>query len=58
MAAVIVTANSRNNRPRIPAMNKIGINTAASDVVIVKMVKPISFEPLSAASNAGSPASM
>ena len=32
-------------------MNRIGMNTAASDVVIVRIVKPISFEPLSAASS-------
>ena len=31
-------------------MNRIGMNTAASDVVIVRIVKPISFDPLSAAS--------
>ena len=49
IAAVIVTANSRNSRPRMPPMNRIGMNTAASDVVIVRIVKPISFEPLSAA---------
>ena len=27
-------------------MNRIGMNTAASDVVIVRIVKPISFEPV------------
>ena len=58
IAVVIVTANSRNKRPRIPAMNRIGMNTAASEVVIVRIVKPISFEPLSAASSGASPASM
>ena len=57
-AAVIVTANSRKSRPRIPPMNSSGMNTAASETVIVTIVKPISFEPLSAASNADSPASM
>src|SRR5207253_11241856 len=35
----------------LPAMKRIGMNTAASDVVIVMIVNPISFEPLSAASN-------
>ncbi len=34
------------------------MNTAASDVVIVRIVKPISFEPESAASSGPSPASM
>ena len=51
IAVVIVTANSRNSRPSIPLMNRIGMNTAASDVVIVRIVKPISREPLSAASS-------
>ena len=35
MAAVIVTANSRKSRPRMPPMNRIGMNTAASETVIV-----------------------
>ena len=55
IAVVIVTANSRNSRPRMPLMNRIGMNTAASDTVIVTIVKPISFEPLSAASSGASP---
>ena len=50
-AVVIVTANSRNSRPRMPPMNRIGMNTAASDIVIVTIVKPISCEPFSAASS-------
>ena len=45
IAVVIVTANSRNSRPRMPLMNRIGMNTAASDIVIETIVKPISFEP-------------
>ena len=55
---MIVTANSRNSRPRMPLMNRIGMNTAASDMVIVRIVKPISFEPFSAASSGVSPFSM
>ena len=39
-------------------MNRIGMNTAPSDVVIVRMVKPISREPLSEASSGRSPFSM
>ena len=39
-------------------MKRIGMNTAASDVVIVRIVKPISFEPFSAASSGASPLSM
>ena len=30
MAVVIVTANSRNSRPSMPPMNRIGMNTAAA----------------------------
>ncbi len=39
-------------------MKRIGMNTAASDVVIVMIVKPISRDPLSAASRGPSPCSM
>ncbi len=39
-------------------MNRIGMKTAASDVVIVRIVKPISFDPLSDAVSRSSPASM
>ena len=39
-------------------MNRIGMNTAASDIVIETMVKPTSFEPVSAASSGGLPCSM
>jgi len=49
MAAEIVTANSRNSRPRMPPMNRTGMNTAASDVVMARIVNPISFDPLRAA---------
>ncbi len=58
MAVQMVTANSRNRRPRIPPMNRIGMKTAASDSVIETMVKPISFEPWSDASIGFSPCSM
>ena len=52
-----VTANSRNSRPTLPAMSRIGMKTATSDVLIESTVKPISREPLSAACSGGSPAS-
>ena len=39
-------------------MNRIGMKTAASDTVIVMMVKTISFEPFSDASIGVSPCSM
>src|SRR5437660_1877263 len=58
IALVIVTANSRNSRPRMPLMKRTGMNTAASDTVIDTIVNPISFEPFSAASNGRSPCSM
>src|SRR5215831_14301914 len=58
IAAQMVTANSRKTRPRMPVMNRIGIKTAASDRVMETMVKPISFDPLSAASRGFSPISM
>ena len=58
MAVMIVTANSRNSRPRMPAMNRIGMKTAASETVIDTIVKPISFDPASAACSGGSPRSM
>ena len=39
-------------------MNSTGMNTAASEIVIETMVKPISLEPLSDASRGASPCSM
>ena len=41
----------------IPPMNSTGMNTAASERVIERMVKPISLAPSSAASSAGFPVS-
>ena len=49
MAVQMVTANSRNSRPRMPDMNRMGMKTAASERVIATMVKPISLDPASAA---------
>ena len=43
MATQMVTANSWNSRPRMPGMNSTGMNTAASDSVIERIVKPISL---------------
>jgi len=57
MATQMVTENSRNSRPRMPPMNKTGMNTAASDKVMETMVKPISREPASAARSGSSPIS-
>ena len=50
IATPIVTANSRKSRPMMPPMKRTGMNTAASEIVIDRIVKPISFDPLSAAS--------
>ena len=58
MAALTVTANSRNKRPSIPPMNRTGMNTAARERVMDTMVKPISRDPMRAASKAFSPSSM
>ena len=54
----MVTANSWTSRPTMPPMNSTGMNTAASESVIEMMVKPISRDPLSAASKTLSPISM
>ena len=55
--AVTVSANSRNSRPMMPLISSSGMNTAISEQEIDSTVKPISREPLSAASNGGSPCS-
>ena len=52
-----VTANSRNSRPTISAMNNNGIKTAIKETVNDTIVNPISAEPFSAASIAESPIS-
>src|SRR5258707_275045 len=49
MAMLTVTANSRNRRPTMPPISRMGMNTAISDTVIETMVKPISREPSIAA---------
>ena len=46
---MMVTANSCSSRPTMPLMNRMGMNTAASEIVMDRMVKPISAEPRSAA---------
>ncbi len=54
----MTTANSWSSRPITPPMNRTGMKTAARDSVIETMVKPISRDPLTAASIRPSPASM
>ena len=40
-----VTANSRNSRPTMPPISRIGMNTATSDTLIDSTVKPTSRAP-------------
>ena len=58
MAEPMVTANSWNNRPTIPPMNSTGMNTAARDRVIDRIVNPTSRDPANAASRGADPFSM
>ena len=58
MAMLIVMANSKKKRPTMPPMNRIGMNTATSDMVMDSTVKPISVAPRMAASNGFMPCSM
>ena len=51
------TANSRNNRPTMPPMSRMGMNTATSDTLMETTVEPISAAPLRAASGALRPCS-
>jgi len=57
MATLKVTANSRNKRPIIPPIIRIGINTAISEVLIDSTVKPISFAPRKVACTGDNPCS-
>ena len=52
-----VTANSRNSRPTMPPIIRIGMKTATSEMLIETTVKPISLAPSSAASSGGIPCS-
>ena len=45
MAVDNVIANSRKRRPTMPLMSRIGMKTAISDMLIDRMVNPISLEP-------------
>ena len=58
MATESVIANSRNRRPTIPPIRRIGINTAMSEMLIDMTVKPISWAPRRAASIGRIPCSM
>ena len=58
IATTMVMANSRKIRPTSPGMTTSGRKTAASEMVIAKMVKLISLALLSVASSARSPCSI
>ena len=49
MAVESVTANSRKRRPMMPPIRRMGMKTAISDMLMVKIVEPISEEPFIAA---------
>ncbi len=51
-------ANSRNRRPTMPPISRIGMNTAISEMLIDMTVKATSPEPRIAASIRDMPASM
>ena len=55
MAADRVTANSRNRRPTMPPIKRMGMNTATREKLMERTVKPISFEPSRAACLGGDP---
>ena len=50
MAVESTIANSRKRRPTMPPINRMGMKTAISDMLMEKTVKPISLAPFSAAS--------
>ena len=58
MAADMTMANSRKNRPTMPPMNKMGTNTAMSEMLMETTVKPISRAPSNDACSADLPRSM
>ena len=57
IASETTIANSWKRPPITPGMKKIGMKTATSEIEIEKMVKPISFEPCTAASKGSMPSS-
>ena len=56
-ATLSITANSRNSRPTMPPIIRMGMNTAISDMLMESTVNPISGEPFNAACSGGIPAS-
>ena len=45
MAPERVTANSRNSRPTMPFISRMGMKTAINEVLMVTTVEPISCAP-------------
>lgn len=58
MAEDMTMANSRKNRPTMPPMNRMGTNTAMSEMLMDTTVNPISRAPSSEACSAVLPRSM
>jgi hypothetical protein len=58
IAIPIVAANSWNKRPMRPPRKRMGMNTATSEIVIERIVKPISRAPSRAARQAVFPVSI
>ena len=57
MASDNVIANSRNSRPTMPPISKIGMNTAIREMLIEVTVNPTSRAPRRAACSFGMPSS-
>ena len=57
MASDSVRVNSRNSRPRMPPISRMGRKTAIKDRLIDRTVKPTSRAPIKAARSRGIPAS-
>lgn len=57
IAAESVTANSRNRRPTMPPIIRIGMNTATRETLMEMTVKAISLEPDKAAWRGACPCS-
>ncbi len=58
IAVAMLTENSRRSLPTMPPMKSTGMNTTTREIVMERIVKPISLEPRSDAVRASSPCSM
>ncbi len=57
MATERTTANSRNSRPTMPPIIRMGMKTATREMLMDSTVNPISLAPLNAACMGGMPCS-